>query len=135
MGGCPGPVVAISEQYDNLPTNIKEFITKYIPPFESSHITKKTMKGIYEIKLSNGYELDFTYAGQWLKIDAPEGKYLDKKLLKKTLHHDINKYLDKHKISHLVEEIEYKYDKGYQLDACNTDYKFASDGRFYGKDD
>ena len=75
-----GPVVSVSETLNSIPTEIKNFINNYYPGTTITEIQLKTMDGIYNINLSNGYELKFLSTGQWLEIDAPNGALISAEL-------------------------------------------------------
>lgn len=54
-----------------LPKAAQTFLAKYYP---SVTYTSKLDKDEYEVDLSNGHSVDFSLKGEWLDVEAPEGR-------------------------------------------------------------
>lgn len=125
----PGPVVSISENYNSLPTQIKDFLTKYFPNVASKEIEMKPMKGIYEVDLTNGYDLQFLTSGQWVKVDAPNKTVIPETMLKDLLPKDSYAFLKKKKLTKKIKEITHNPDKGFKVEAQrDKEYYFDLEG-------
>ena len=129
-----GPVVEVSQTVDSTPTAITDFVSNNFPDTTIKKVELKTMKGIYEVDLNNGYDLYFTQAGQWLNIEAPDNSFIS--------HDIISKFLPVPSIGHLrmrgdldkVEEISFKPEKGFKVkiekrDDKEKNYFFDLDGK------
>lgn len=112
----PGPVVSISESYASLPMQIKTFLTTYFPESTPSLIELKTLKEIYKIEMLNGYELVFSYSGQWLQVEAPDDSILPVSMVKALLPAPTYKYLAEKKRDNMVESIKYNSKRGFKVE-------------------
>lgn len=61
-------------QFKDLPSEAQTFITTYFPNANTSKIEKQTIGSaiMYEVDLSNGYEIEFDSMGVWQEVDAPD---------------------------------------------------------------
>ncbi|MEG0010892.1 MAG: PepSY-like domain-containing protein [Muribaculaceae bacterium] len=137
---APGPVTSVSENYSSLPQSIKTFLLKYIPNATVAEIEMKTMKDIYKIEMSNGAELVFTTAGQWLSFEAPDKATLSSQILQALLPAPAFKHLTDKNLLNKVDEIKYNPRKGYKVELDNhskKDLYFSTTGALikekYGK--
>lgn len=67
----------ITKDINQLPLSARNFINKYFPKPEVTHIKigKEVMESKkYEVLLTNGTEIDFDSKGSWLEVDARKGK-------------------------------------------------------------
>ncbi|MEF9923389.1 MAG: PepSY-like domain-containing protein [Muribaculaceae bacterium] len=126
----PGPVVSISSSYDAMPAAVKTFIKSNFHKVKVTEVNKLTMKGVNELKLSNGYKIEITDAGQWAEVEAPNNATIPHKLLKKLIPKEAYRYLLSKRIQNRVEEISFDPEKGYKLDVKgHDDIKYSKEGK------
>ena len=63
---------------NQLPTQAQDFLSKYFPGISAKSIEKQYISNIvmYDVELSNGYEIMFNSEGVWQEVDAPDNKTL-----------------------------------------------------------
>ena len=59
-----------SISYDQLPSGARNFIEKMFPGIKVVKCEREMPWTRYDVKLANGYELEFDRVGQWLEIEA-----------------------------------------------------------------
>lgn len=66
----------ITKDINQLPLAARNFINKHFTSPEVSHIKidKDGMSRNYEVRLTNGTEIDFDSRGNWTEVDANKGK-------------------------------------------------------------
>ena len=129
-----GPVIGVSETLNSIPTEIKSFINNYYPGTTITEIQLKTMDGIYDINLSNGYELKFMSTGQWLEIEAPKGALISTELTSKLLPAASVEHLTHKGVLSRVNELSFKPQTGYKVEIEKAQdkekfYFFDMDGK------
>lgn len=108
---------------DKLPEKSKTFLKEHFP---DKKISFAKMDGdwedrSYEVILSNGYKVEFTYKGEWKKIDCKYDKVPDAIVPKQIL-----KYMSESHKDNKIVEIEKKR-RGYEVELDNDiDIKFDS---------
>lgn len=111
-----GPVVSISETMQSLPGEIKTFLSTYFPQAQATAIEMKTMAGYYDIKLDNGYDLEFQTSGAWKEIEAPGKTSINPGIVEALLPDIIYQDLKKNRVEDKVREMEFDAVKGYKID-------------------
>ena len=101
-----GPVVSVSETAESLPGEIKSFLTAYFPNAKVASVELETMDNMYEIKLDNGYELEFLTSGAWQKIEAPKKMNIERGVAEAILPEVIYLDLKKHHAEDHLRELK-----------------------------
>lgn len=118
-----GPVVKISETESSIPLEIKKFINDHFPNATYHSIDLKTMEGIYEIELNNGYEFEFLNTGQLLDIDAPQGIRIPSNIIVQILPSESVAHLRLRGDLDRINEVTYKPNWGYKVEVEKIDKK------------
>lgn len=71
-----GPAVAGSMDASKLPDNAKKFLKKYFANQAVLSVQNDYKDREYEVKLADGSEVEFDYAGNWIEVEAPDGATL-----------------------------------------------------------
>ncbi len=119
----------ITEQ--ELPARAKTLIKTHFPGAEwSSVIMDPSNRGDqYEVKLDNGYHLDFDQEGHWIEIEG-HGQPIPESLVPKA----IATYVQTHYPDTFIEEIK-RRSNGFKIELSNEiDLIFDGDGNFIRKD-
>lgn len=137
-GGGPGIAMVGSADISQLPDNAKSFINKHFKDIAIRTCEKYFAKGKYEVELVNGIDLDFNMKGEIIEIDAPENSVLSPSVVKDILPHKAYSRLEKDGYINLVESVEFKKGKAYEVELkiANPDtYIFSIDGSFVAIED
>ena len=117
---------------EQLPAPAKTFVKKYFPQATIEYATKDTefMGTTYEVRLSDGTEVDFDKKGNWDNVDC-KTKAVPASLVPAA----IAQYVKAHYPSTVIVKID-KERGGYEIELSNDlDLKFNSKGKLIGIDD
>ena len=113
-----------------LSPEVKEFIDKYfhhsrVESFESEDGGSK-----FDIKLSDGYEIEIKSDGQWENIEAPAGAVMPVNLVKKFLPRKSYDYLVNRGVADKVEKLSFDFNRGFEVDVAGqgSDMNFTRTG-------
>ncbi len=118
----------VTKKVSELPENAREMLSKYFPYAKISYI--KVDKDLflttsYDVKLSDGTEIDFNSKGDWLEIDCQK-EVVPAALIPES----IRKYMEENFKGQRITEIE-RNRKGYQITLANDlEIKFDPFGTF-----
>ena len=122
--------------YAGLPANAQNFVETHFPGVTSNYVTRENVPDsdgtLYEVHLSNGFDIDFDSEGNWTGID---GNYqiLPNSVIA-LLPVNILNYLSVNYPDASVIEME-KKPYGYKVELnTNVDLRFDSNGNFLGID-
>lgn len=118
--------VNISKVFQTMPANVKSFLAKYYPKATiAKYEAKNTVVGKkYEVKLSNGAEVDFDKNGNWEEISDKQG------VPSALIPGSIKTYLAKNYKGVKVESIDKESNK-IKVDLMNDiDLEFDKNGKF-----
>lgn len=106
----------VTQNTTELPEAAKEMLSKYFPYAKVSYI--KVDKDLflstsYDVKLSNGTEIDFNGIGEWLEVDCQK-----ETVPAALIPEPIRKYMEENFKGHRITEIE-RSRKGYQITLAN----------------
>lgn len=132
---CSNDDDAIKIDNGLLPQQSQDFIEAHFGGATIVKIEKNTIPEsdgtVYEVKLSNGFELDFDIDGQWIEVDGNKNRVPDAIIPKPILNYVNTNYGD----GVFIESIE-KKTYGYKIDLSNgLELKFNVQGEFIGIDD
>ena len=101
---------------DNLPDAAKTFLSTFFYGVDVQKIEKETVGTviIYEVDLVNGYEVVFNSDGDWIEVDAPEGKTIPSGIAPEV----IENYLNTNYSGYGINEIN-KTGMGYNIELTN----------------
>jgi uncharacterized protein YuzE len=117
---------------EQLPAPAKTFVKKYFPQATIEYATKDTefMGTTYEVRLSDGTEVDFDKKGNWDNVDC-KTKAVPASLVPAA----IAQYVKAHYPNTVIVKID-KERGGYEIELSNDlDLKFNSKGNLIGIDD
>ena len=117
---------------EQLPAPAKTFVKKYFPQATIEYATKDTefMGTTYEVRLSDGTEVDFDKKGNWDNVDC-KTKAVPASLVPAA----IAQYVKAHYPNTVIVKID-KDRGGYEIELSNDlDLKFNSKGKLIGIDD
>ena len=117
---------------EQLPASAKTFVKKYFPQATIEYATKDTefMDTTYEVRLSDGTEVDFDKKGNWDNVDC-KTKAVPASLVPAA----IAQYVKAHYPNTVIVKID-KERSGYDIELSNDlDLKFNSKGKLIGIDD
>ena len=117
---------------EQLPASAKTFVKKYFPQATIEYATKDTefMGTTYEVRLSDGTEVDFDKKGNWDNVDC-KTKAVPASLVPAA----IAQYVKAHYPNTVIVKID-KERSGYEIELSNDlDLKFNSKGKLIGIDD
>ena len=107
-----------------LPSVAKDFIITNFPSASITSVQKD--KDEYEVKLSDGTSIDFDKKGDWIDVDAPDGKALPTGFYPAA----IDSYLAENFDNEGINEIS-KVKRGYEVEIISgTEMIFDSEGNF-----
>ncbi len=117
------------EIVQNMPTAAKTFLSTYFPSADIQSV-HKDKDDKYEVKLTNGFSIDFNKSGEWTDVDAPAGQAVPTGFYPAA----IDSYVASAYSNVGINEIS-RNDRGYEVELTNgTDLYFAADGTFIGID-
>ena len=117
---------------EQLPAPAKTFVKKYFPQATIEYATKDTefMGTTYEVRLSDGTEVDFDKKGNWDNVDC-KTKAVPASLVPAA----IAQYVKAHYPNTVIVKID-KERGGYEIELSNDlELKFNSKGKLIGIDD
>ena len=117
---------------EQLPAPAKTFVKKYFPQATIEYATKDAefMGTTYEVRLSDGTEVDFDKKGNWDNVDC-KTKAVPASLVPAA----IAQYVKAHYPNTVIVKID-KERGGYEIELSNDlDLKFNSKGKLIGIDD
>ena len=117
---------------EQLPAPAKTFVKKYFPQATIEYATKDTefMGTTYEVRISDGTEVDFDKKGNWDNVDC-KTKAVPASLVPAA----IAQYVKAHYPNTVIVKID-KERGGYEIELSNDlDLKFNSKGKLIGIDD
>ena len=117
---------------EQLPAPAKTFVKKYFPQATIEYATKDTefMGTTYEVRLSDGTEVDFDKKGNWDNVDC-KTKAVPASLVPAA----IAQYVKAHYPNTVIVKID-KERSGYDIELSNDlELKFNSKGKLIGIDD
>ncbi|GEM_PF-5935130 len=127
-GANPGPVVAGSAQYSQLPELAREFVNRHYKNVKVVKVEREFMDNSYDVELANGVDMDFNAAGQLTSIEASDDAApLSEKVVKDVLPSKAFKELKKLHLQKNVEEIKFKNGRVYEIDTrtvSENEYSF-----------
>lgn len=120
-------------EFGELPTVTQNFINTHFPDADVLRIeeddTPANGDDYYEVKLSNGFELDFNADGEWTDIDGNGNRVPDAIIPEAIL-----TYTNANHSSNFIDGIE-KKSYGYKIELNNDlDLKFDAEGTYIGID-
>lgn len=118
--------------YDKLPSAAQSFVETYYPDSKITRVEKDFDDGVvlYEITFSDGQEVTFSSTGEWVEVDAPDGKSIPEGIIPDA----IRSYLDTNYSGYGVNDIT-KTKNGYEVElVTGLDLRFDSLGNFVGID-
>lgn len=118
--------------YDKLPEASKSFIEKFFPADQIVRIEKDIDDDVlvYEVNFNSGTEVTFSYAGEWVEVDAPSGKTIPEGIAPE----NIVSYLNTNYSGYGINDIT-KTGYGYEVElVTGLDLRFDPSGNFMGID-
>lgn len=120
--------------YEQLPAASRDFIETYFEGVQRVLVEKNTVPDadgtLYEVKLINGFELDFDSEGVWIEVDGNSNPVPDA-LIPETIRAYV---LDHYPTELFVKSIE-KKSYGLKIELSNgVELKFDAQGLFIGPD-
>ncbi len=107
-----------------LPSKATEFISQYFP--SAKILSSQKDKDEYEVKLSDGTEIDFYKDGEWKDVDAAAGVILPTGFYPSEIDNYIAQYYEGLGINEIT-----KVARGYEVELnTGTEMIFAHDGSF-----
>lgn len=111
-----------------LPDSAKEFVSQYFP--QLTIVSAKIDGNEYEVKLTDGTTIDFDKTGNWIDVDAPNGKTVPGGFYPE----GIDMYILANYPENGINEISKEF-RGYEVDLTSgIDLKFDVDGNFVSAD-
>lgn len=123
-----GPVVSVSELQKNLPEQVNSFLTKFFPNYSIKSIELKTIEKVYNVAMSNGYDLKFNQDGDLREVEAPLNSNIGLDMLKEILPAKTYEFLVLKKLENNVSEFSFNPQKGYKIEVEDIDYCFNPEG-------
>ncbi len=126
-----GPVVAGTVQQTSLPKDAQKYLDKHFKEIPVASIEHEFLNQSYDVKLTNGIEIEFDETGHIIEIEAPDGSVLSEKVVKSVLPHRAVDTLKSKKQMTGVESIE-RTKRGYIVDIndrTDTELQFDKAGK------
>ena len=125
----------ITVPVSDLPQNAQTLIESHFSGAQAIYLSKNTVTDddgtVYELKLDNGFEIDFDQDGNWTDIEGNRQQVPDALIPQEILSYVLSNYPS----PLFIEGID-KESYGYQIEVSNdVDLKFDADGNFIGIDD
>lgn len=112
--GNPGIVVAGSADESAIPNEAKSFIAKYYPGQSVVSVEKNFIRTEYDVRLSNGVDIEFNSKGKVRDIEAPGSTVLPDAVVKALLPAKAYKHLADNGLKGQVDEISVRR-TGYEV--------------------
>lgn len=114
--------------YEQLPQKAKQFLTQHFN--DAEFLSAVLDDGVYEVKLTNGVEIDFNSQGDWKEVDC-HNTAVPTAIIPAA----ITKYVKAKFAKNIIVKIEKKH-YGYDVELNNDlDLKFDKNGDFLRIDD
>ncbi|MCP9612732.1 PepSY-like domain-containing protein [Coprobacter tertius] len=116
--------------YDKLPTAARTFIEKTFPGVNAVKCEKEKGWTQYDVRLSNGVEIEFDRAGNWLEIESNNGPFT--MMMLNLLPSKAVNYINTNFNGQGVKKVERKRN-GYEVKVMTnpkTEVKFDKNGNF-----
>ncbi|MDE5903004.1 MAG: PepSY-like domain-containing protein [Muribaculaceae bacterium] len=113
---------------DQLPTAASTFINTYYPSIKVAYVNKDTDKGEvqYEVRMTSGDEITFDASGEWIDVDAPDGRTIPDGIAIQP----ISDYVEANYTGAGINEIS-RTASGYEVELTNgVDLRFDPAGNF-----
>ncbi|MDT0295659.1 PepSY-like domain-containing protein [Mesonia ostreae] len=111
-------------QAEELPASAKTFVTTYFPNTTYTRVEKNNQVEpdgtLYEVNLSNGFEVDFSSEGNWLDVDGQTQELPQGIVPESIANYVIQNYADLQMIGIDTESTEYEIDLSNGLDLYFT---------------
>lgn len=117
----------VAIQFKDLPVMAQEFVNKYYPDVKILKIEREvnTSATAYDVKLTNGQEVDFDASGNWISVDAPDGQVIPSGIALPA----IDEYVAGHYPGSGINEIDRLRPSGFEVELTNgIELRFAEDG-------
>ena len=116
-----------------LPEKAQDFVTTYFPEADYSRVERNTVVEndgtLYEVDLTNNYEVDFNAEGDWVDVDG-NGQEIPTAFIPETMAN----YLAENYADLFISGIDSE-PTGYEVELSNDlDVKFDLDGNFLSED-
>ncbi|MDE6270846.1 MAG: PepSY-like domain-containing protein, partial [Muribaculaceae bacterium] len=112
--GGPGIAVAASVDQSTLPKDAKDFIARHYPDAKVASIEKNFLRTEYDVRPTNGVEIEFNGKGHFRQISAPRGTVLPEAVVKAILPHKAYQHLKDNNLAGYVDEID-RDGRGYDV--------------------
>lgn len=107
-----------------LPSKATEFISQYFP--SAKIISSFKDKDEFEVKLSEGTQIEFNKDGEWIDVEAPSGKTIPSGFYPSEIDTYLSQYFEGQGISEIT-----KVKRGYEVELITTtEILFGPDGSF-----
>lgn len=122
-----GPAVAGSVNDASLPKRAHHFIDKV--GGEIMSVEKEFATGEYDVRLTNGIEIEFNKSGNVIEIDAPDDQLLSTEVIKAAVPYNLYHSLKKMSLDTEVSSISYNGDQySVDLEGMYDEALYSSDG-------
>lgn len=108
----PGIVMSGSSSVSDLPQPALKFLNKFYKNVNVSKVEREFAKGLYDVDLADGTDIEFNNDGRVTEIEAPDGKTLAPDLLRHLMSHKAFDNLKKNGRLNSVESIDFTYNGG-----------------------
>lgn len=125
-----GPAVAEGVSNARLPKDARKYLSENFKGIGIAKANKDFLTGVYDVKLDDGTELEFSKEGQIIEIDAPDGYVLSERILMTILPDRAVEALRSLKSAQIVTSVE-KTRTGYTAEVASNDdleYQFTNHG-------
>ena len=132
INGGVGPAMAGSVDVTNLPQSALDFIGATFPYIQIVECEREFSENTYEVELSDGVEIEFDHAGEWLEVDAGRVKALPVDVVRQLLPDEAFKEIQRRKKEGDVESVKRSARGGYKVEIREVEYddlRFNGDGR------
>lgn len=116
---------------DQLPSVSQSFISTYYPEGKVVYVNRETEGNIiqYEVTMASGDEITFDSEGNWIDVDAPDGRSIPDGIAMQP----IVDYVAANYVGAGINEIA-RTSTGFEVElTTGVDLRFGPDGTFYGQ--
>lgn len=109
-----------------LPENAQTFINTLFPDVAVAVVERDVKDKEYEVKMADGYEVLFDYAGNWLEVESPDNATLSSEIIQKLVPENVvietlsGDAVAQGGVVNYVEEIDYIPGFGYVVEYAVT---------------
>lgn len=107
INGGPGILLAGSCDRTALPENARKFLDSHFKNDPVSSCMHDYASALYEVKLSDGVEIEFGNDGKVVEIEAPDNKCLSQEVVKEVVNDRTYRRLEKDGVAGNVESIDF----------------------------